>query len=65
MARYLLERNHKDLVVVTGKEKTWVNTERLAAVMEAMKEFGLVLREEDIIHADFTEKRLMNSQLIF
>ncbi|RHW32833.1 LacI family transcriptional regulator [Neobacillus notoginsengisoli] len=57
MARHLLERNHKDIVVVTGKEETWVNTERLAGVREAMKEFGLVLREGDIIHADFTEEK--------
>ncbi|OCA88105.1 transcriptional regulator [Bacillus sp. FJAT-27225] len=57
MALHLLRQNHKDIVVVAGKAEAWVNSERLAGVREAMKEFGMALREEDIIHADFTEEK--------
>ncbi|XJZ27252.1 LacI family DNA-binding transcriptional regulator [Bacillota bacterium Lsc_1132] len=57
IAEYLLNRNHQDIVIVAGKKETWVNTERLAGVKLAMKEYGLELMDEQILHADFSESK--------
>ncbi|MDP4086722.1 MAG: LacI family DNA-binding transcriptional regulator [Bacillota bacterium] len=55
MAEYLLDRDHRDIVVVAGKRETWVNQERLTGVRLAMQEIGLELLEENILHANFSE----------
>ena len=57
IARYLLDRNHKDIVIVSGKAEAWVNAERLSGVKEAFREQGIELRKENIIHGDFSEDK--------
>ncbi|KIY21168.1 LacI family DNA-binding transcriptional regulator [Mesobacillus subterraneus] len=57
IALYLLERNHKDIVIVAGKAEAWVNAERLSGVKEAFREQGKELSEEDIIYGDFFEDK--------
>lgn len=56
IAKYLLQRNHRRIFVIAGKKKTWVNTERLIGVKEALREYDLELKDECILHADFSEE---------
>lgn len=55
IALYLIERNHRDIVVVAGRKKTYVNSERIKGVQEAFKLNGLELDFEEIMYADFSE----------
>ncbi|KLT16593.1 LacI family DNA-binding transcriptional regulator [Neobacillus vireti] len=66
IARYLLNRNHREIVVVTGKKETWVNVERTAGVKEAMDEYGLELKDENILPASFSENEayLLTKELL-
>lgn len=57
LAHYLLDRNHKEIVVVAGKAEAWVNAERLAGVKDAFNEHGLDLKNENVLHADFSEDK--------
>ncbi|MCM3585352.1 LacI family transcriptional regulator [Mesobacillus maritimus] len=57
VANYLIESNHRKIVIMAGKVETVVNTERLSGVMAAFKENGLELKEEDVLHANFSEEQ--------
>ncbi|MBU9712672.1 LacI family DNA-binding transcriptional regulator [Evansella tamaricis] len=56
-ALYLLNRNHRDIVVVAGTEETYVNYERFEGTRNAFQTFDLQLTDNDIIHADFSEEK--------
>lgn len=56
MAVYLLERNHRDLVVMAGTKETHVNSERLKGVQKAFEEYNLTLTDNRILYADFSEE---------
>lgn len=56
MATYLLENNHRDIVVVAGKHEAYVDLWRLQGVREAFEDFGLTLTEDRIIYGHYTEQ---------
>ena len=56
IATYLLERNHRDIVIMAGTEETYVNKERMKGVQKAFKEYGLEFHEENVLHANFSEE---------
>lgn len=56
VASYLLDHHHHDLMVVAGKEKTFVNSERLQGVKEALEERGSNLTMDRILHGNFSEE---------
>ncbi|MBN6205811.1 LacI family DNA-binding transcriptional regulator [Ralstonia pickettii] len=55
MADYLLERNHRDIVVMAGVKETYVNVERMKGVKNAFASYQLELEDEAVYHADFSE----------
>ncbi|MFC7061054.1 LacI family DNA-binding transcriptional regulator [Halobacillus seohaensis] len=57
MTDHLLERGHRDIVVIGGVEETFVNTKRLEGARESFRKHGIPLPEESIIHADFDENQ--------
>ena len=56
VANYLLEKNHRDIVVVAGKKETYVDEWRLAGVRKAFAAYGLTLSEEQIINGKYSEQ---------
>lgn len=55
MALHLLEQNHRLLAVLTGTPETHVNAERLKGVEAALQQYGLDLRDVDLLEASFSE----------
>ena len=49
IAVYLIERNHRDIVIVAGTKETYVNAERIKGVQEAFKENDLEMCDEDVL----------------
>lgn len=56
IAMYLIERNHRDIAVMAGRKKTYVNSERIKGVQEACKENEVELQDNEILYADFSEE---------
>jgi len=56
IAVYLIERNHRDIVIMAGTKETHVNAERIKGVQEAFKANDLELCEEDVLYAQFSEQ---------
>lgn len=56
IAEYLLERNHRDIVIMAGTRETYVNTERIKGVQEAFKANELELDVENVLYAQFSEQ---------
>lgn len=57
MATYLLERNHRDIIVMAGTRETYVNMERMKGAEEAFTAYGLELPDERIFYANFSEEQ--------
>lgn len=57
IAGYLLERNHRDIVVMAGTEETYVNTERLKGTRQAFQEQEAVLEDDKVLYAEFSEQK--------
>ncbi|MEK4403646.1 MULTISPECIES: LacI family DNA-binding transcriptional regulator [unclassified Sporosarcina] len=57
IAGYLIERNHRDIVIVAGTKETDVNAERIKGVQEAFKENDLEMCDEDVLYAQFSEQQ--------
>ncbi|WP_298831120.1 LacI family DNA-binding transcriptional regulator [uncultured Planococcus sp.] len=57
VATYLLELNHRKLVVVSGTRETYVNTERLKGLEKALHASGMELSDIDILEASFSEEK--------
>lgn len=55
IATYLLNKNHRDIVVIAGTEAAYVNNQRLVGVKKALKSFGIELSDTNLFYADFTE----------
>ncbi|MFD1412863.1 LacI family DNA-binding transcriptional regulator [Oceanobacillus jeddahense] len=53
---YLLEKNHRDIVVVAGTKETYVNNERLAGAKQAYSSLDFTLEKEQVIYAQFSEE---------
>lgn len=53
---YLLERNHRDIVVMAGKKEAYVNNWRLQGVQKAFQKYGVPLQENNILYGEFSEK---------
>jgi LacI family transcriptional regulator len=56
IAVYLIERNHRDIVIMAGTRETYVNTERIKGVQKAFNENGLELDEKSVLYAQFSEQ---------
>lgn len=56
MALYLLERNHRNFVVVAGTTETYVNMERMKGIEEALRVYGMECSDIEILDADFSEE---------
>ncbi|SET00379.1 transcriptional regulator, LacI family [Oceanobacillus limi] len=57
VATYVLNHGHRDIAVIAGTKETYVNSERLKGIERAFGDFGLELREENILYANFSEER--------
>ena len=56
IASYLLEHNHRDIVVVAGTKETYVNAERMKGVQQAFQENDLELCDDKVLYAQFSEQ---------
>ncbi|WP_173918193.1 LacI family DNA-binding transcriptional regulator [Halobacillus sp. Marseille-Q1614] len=56
-AVHLLENNHREIVIVAGTKETTVNIERLKGVEDALEENSILLKDLDILYADFSEEK--------
>ncbi|MFF2753013.1 LacI family DNA-binding transcriptional regulator [Psychrobacillus sp. NPDC058041] len=56
ITRYLLERNHRDIVIMAGTLETYVNKERIKGVQDAFKEMKLAFNDEKVLYAQFSEE---------
>ena len=56
IAVYLIERNHRDIVIMAGTKETYVNAERIKGVQKAFNENGLELDDEEVLYAQFSEQ---------
>lgn len=57
IAAYLLDRNHRKIVVIAGTEETYVNKERMKGVERALDSRGLDLGAVTVLNADFSEEK--------
>lgn len=53
---YLIDLNHTDIAILLGNMKRFSGVKRLEGYKEAMKKYGLVIREEWISGGDFNSK---------
>lgn len=53
---YLIEMNHRDIVIIAGTKETFVNKERIKGVKEAFTSYELELDDAIVFHADFSEE---------
>lgn len=63
---YLLDKNHRNIVVMAGTPETYVNKERMKGVQEALASKKMNLDDVWVLNADFSEDRayeLARSQL--
>ncbi|WP_391115808.1 LacI family DNA-binding transcriptional regulator [Psychrobacillus sp. L3] len=60
IAEYLLERNHRDIVIMAGTRETYVNTERIKGVQDAFRAKELELDVADVLYAQFSEQEAYN-----
>ncbi|ANU22038.1 LacI family DNA-binding transcriptional regulator [Planococcus donghaensis] len=57
IAIHLLERNHREIVVMSGTRETYVNTERMTGVREALDLYNMNLSDIDVLEASFSEEK--------
>ncbi|HSP22352.1 MAG TPA: LacI family DNA-binding transcriptional regulator [Planococcus sp. (in: firmicutes)] len=57
IAGYLLERNHRKLAVMAGTRQTYVNSERMQGLAEALELYGMNPSDVDVLEASFSEER--------
>lgn len=55
MAQYLIDNNHREIVIVQGKKQAEVNGYRIAGIYEAFKRSSMELKREQILTCDFSE----------
>lgn len=56
IALHLLERNHRDIVIMAGTKETYVNSERLKGVQQAFQDYKLEVDPGKVLYAQFSEK---------
>lgn len=56
IAGELFSRGHRRVTVVSGKENTTVNRDRMAGIHEAFRQAGRQLDREQVLYANFSEK---------
>lgn len=56
LALEMLALNHRDFLVIAGKENTAINLERLLGVRDAFSEAGIPLSGDRLAYADFSEE---------
>lgn len=56
MTRAMIALGHRDFLIVAGKRTAAVNTERMHGMVDALKEEGIILKERQILYADFSEE---------
>lgn len=57
VAQYLIDRNHRDIVVVQGKKTAEVNNFRIAGIYSTFSKNGLELSRDQILTCDFSETK--------
>lgn len=57
IAEYVLDKNHRNIVVMAGTRETYVNKERVAGLQEALQSRGMELADITMLNADFSEDR--------
>lgn len=57
LTQYLIDRNHKKIVVLYGRKDVTVSKERMKGAEEAMRINGLTLSEQQIIYTNFLEEQ--------
>lgn len=57
IAVYLLKRNHRKLAVMAGIRETYVNSERMNGLAEALALYDLTVEEVDVLEAAFSEEQ--------
>lgn len=57
LTQYLFDRNHKDIMVVSGKKNAAVNIDRIASVYETFRKNGLELDKSRVMYCDFKEEK--------
>lgn len=55
-AKYLIEKGHKRIGLLMGYKKAKATLKRETGFREAMKDYGLKVKDSDIYYGDFTEK---------
>ncbi|WP_211653251.1 LacI family DNA-binding transcriptional regulator [Planococcus alpniumensis] len=57
ITKYILEKNHRDICLITGTAETYVNEERMRGVEQALSEYGMCLGDVDIVDGGFSEDK--------
>lgn len=57
IACHLLEKGHRDIVVMAGTPETYVNRERIRGVEETLSVFGMSLEDVTVLEAGFSESK--------
>ena len=60
LTQYLFDRNHKDIMLISGKKNTAVNIERIASVYQTFQENNLNLEADRVMYCDFNEEMAYN-----
>ena len=56
MTRAMIALGHRHFLIVAGKRTAAVNAERLHGTVDALKEAGIILKEHQMLYADFSEQ---------
>lgn len=57
IATYLLEKNHRNICLITGTAETYVNKERMKGVEQSLKAYGMSLDDVGVVDACFSEDK--------
>jgi len=56
LAQYLIDSNHKKIVIISGKKNADVTTDRIAGIHDTFLKNGIELTGHQIIYCDFSEE---------
>jgi LacI family transcriptional regulator len=61
LTQYLFDRNHREIMLISGKKNAAVNIERIASVYQAFHENNLSLEKDRVMYCDFNEEMAYNT----
>lgn len=56
ITKHLLDYNHRDILVISGKKEASVTTERIAGIFQMLEEHGITLLRERILYCEYSEE---------